>query len=337
MISLRNEIERTAEFKHTEEIRDLLAREFPVLIRTVADYAVEVDSSLVAEFRLHMQKVAGMAETASTTEAYFAAQSSFRGEVRRYRDLTSEHVAKMRAEMQSAIMAMQRLAEAVASSGTDVGTHMETEIERLEKVAASQDLETILDGIHQATSGLRLCYEEIQAANKMTVAQLQDEIRTLHRDLADERRSLYVDKQSGAWIRQKVDGRMEDLLRQGEAFWILFMKWELKTDVTAYPDATDQTAKALVRRLQGLLGNEALIGRWNQHLFATVIELDPSTEEEMSRDIRAHVSGMYSIQEGGVNIPVCVNIQTAAVTCTQGTKAIDFLPKLGQVTGSLSS
>jgi GGDEF domain-containing protein len=232
---------------------------------------------------------------------------------------------------------MKRLAEAVASSGTDLGSQVEHEIGRLETAASTRDLNVILNSIRDASTGLRSCYEQMQKTNEVTIAQLQDEIRMLHRDREEERRTMHIDKHSGAWIRQKIDTRIEDLLRQGEAFWVLFMRWELKTDVEMYPNAPDQVMHAMVKRVQTLLGKDALIGRWSQHMFATIIELDPSTEADMTRDLRAHVGGMYSIQENGMNIPVCINLQTGAATCPRGTKAIDFLPKLGQVTGHLGA
>ena len=335
MISLRHEMEKTDELKRSEEMREFLAKECTQIIRTVSDYAVEVDARLLSEFQAHLKAIAASAEAAASPEHYFAVQSNFRGEVRRYRDLNAEQIVRIRAELSNATAAMKKLAEAVTSSGSDLGSQMEGHLVSLETAAHSRNLDVILPRIEEAASGLRTSYQEMQRINRATIAQMEDEIRRLHQDIAEERRTMYLDKQSGAWIRQKVDLRIDDLLRQGEAFWILFLRWDLKTDLAKHPGAADQTTQAMVKRLQGILGKDALIGRWNPHIFAVVIELDPSTEEQVTKEIRARISGMYSVQENGENVAVCMEVHTAVARAPRGTKAMHFLPTLGHVTTSL--
>ena len=335
MISLRSAIQQNDESKRSDELRELAAKEYAQLVRTAGEYVIDFDPRQTVEFRAHMGKLQSLAEKVSKPQDYFDVHASFRGELRRYRDWAADEIVKMRGQIASAEVAMQKVAESMTSSGGDLELQMNAEIERLQKASASNDLSVIQDGIREATTGLAESYEQLKNSNHMTIAQLQDEIRALHKEVADERRALLTDKQSGAWTRNKLDSRMEDLLRQNEPFWVLFLKWEMKTEIEDHPDATSQAMHAMVHRLERLLGKDALIGRWGPGLFATIVELDPVTEEEISKEVRAKLSGMYSIQEDGLNVSICVNVQTASACCPRGMKFMDFLPKLGQVTSAL--
>ena len=66
-------------------------------------------------------------------------------------------------------------------------------------------------------------YEQLREANHLMIAQIRDEIQALHSEMDNSRRSLLVDRATGAWNRQKIETRMEELLERKEGFVAIVM------------------------------------------------------------------------------------------------------------------
>ena len=336
MISIRSELDRNIELKKAEEFRSQVAKEYALAIRTVADYAIELDPALTASFRRHLRRLQAKAETSESSVEFAEFNSALRGELRWYRDQSEERVLRMRADLSAAETAMQSMAQNMTASGADLEVQVKEEISRLETAAADEDLGKIREAIQWSVSALRTSYEELQRSNHMVVAQMQEEIRLLHKGLAEERRTMYTDPASGAWVRAKLDTRIEQLLSQGAQFWILFARFEARSG--PYPKIVmDGALQALVRRITGILGPNCMVGRWAPDVFAGIMETGPAVQSSICQVVRDGLPGVYPIWDDGTTHQVDIRVEIAAVTHRSRKSAADFYLEVGQTLGALGA
>ena len=100
----------------------------------------------------------------------------------------------------------------------------------------------------------------------------------LHQEMDAERRALITDQSTGAWNRQKIDRRMEELMKMNEPFCALLVSVRnFKRIEERYPRRVVEGAlKAMVQRLRAIVGNDAAIGRWDEQRFLVILDLDQS-------------------------------------------------------------
>src|SRR6478752_6378883 len=144
MISLRK---AATELERLEDLQQTLAKCYALAIKSSAEYAVELDPHSTDYFRQRLQLLDTQCGQASAPEHYNAVQASLRGELRNYRDQAREQMLRMRKDLQNAAGAMKVFAESISSSGNDCDLQLRQEVERLEALAGSDDIEQIRRGI----------------------------------------------------------------------------------------------------------------------------------------------------------------------------------------------
>src|SRR6185503_13439146 len=183
-------------------------------------------------------------------------------------------------------------AESVSSTGDDCEVQLRQEIERLDALAASDDIEKIRHGIETATVAIVRSYGQLRRIHQMVVTQLQDEIRTLHQAMDNERSRMDRDHASGAWNRQKLNERIEYLLQHNEPFCVLLVSARnLRRLERQYSSAVITDAlRTLVQQFDSILGGEAMIGRWSEDVFSAILDLDPGSTMALSTEINRKLS-----------------------------------------------
>jgi len=335
MISLfkaANELERL------EELQQTLAKCYALAIKSTAEYAVELDPRSTEHFRQRLQALDAQCSQASTPEHYNAVQSSFRGELRNYRDHTREQMTRMRKDLQNAAAAMKVFAESVSSSGEECEIQLRQEVQRLEALAAMDDIEQIRGGIETATGTILHSYSQLRRSHQLVVTQLQDEIRTLHQTMNQERSRMDRDHASGAWGRQKFNERIEHLLRNNEAFCILLVSARnlRRLERQHSPAVITEALRGLVQQFDGILGGEAMIGRWSEDLFSAILEVDPSGAMALSSEINRKLSMSYPIWNSGVAQMLTIETSTGIVDRRRDSDQTKFYRKLEQMTAAMA-
>ena len=238
---------------------------------------------------------------AGTVDQLREAQSSFRGELREYRDKSAVQLKKMRQEVEDATAAMMVFAETVASNGENHELEVQAKLQDLEATAKRDRIEEIRGGIGAAIAGIQSSVKQIQQANQLVVVQLQDEIRLLHQQIEQERRVLYTDRASGALNRQKIDTHIDNLLRQNQPFCLLLVWVRNLRRIESQQSRTvvEGTLQALISRFAALIGEDAVIGRWSQDQFVAVLDVPAARAISLSAEATAKLSGGYAVQENG--------------------------------------
>lgn len=334
MISLR----RTAtELERLEALSASLSDSYRLAIRAAGEYAVEVDSQEFSDFRERVESLAAQLESTIDAQDVRAAQGVFRTSLRDYRDQAKSRIDHLRKEVEASAAAVAAFAGAITSQGTDHQAQMNTELEHLRKIAGWENLSDIRQGIGRVVTGISEAVAQMQRANQMTVAQLQDEIRTLHQSLDARRRNAATDASTGVWNRQKSEHRMRDLLKLSEAFCVLLISVAnfRRLEGRYSPRVLEGALKALTRRLREIVGAEPALGRWSDGEFLVVLDLDPSSAIALSREIASGLSTSYPLPDRLSAKPIPLEVATGLVERAAGSDGEAFLKKLDQLSAAL--
>ncbi len=341
LISIRKSVDdlsRLEELEKRETLSSVIRDSYALAIHTTGRYAVEFDPALATEFRGHLKQIEEQSRAAVSTEQFHAAQSSFRGELREYRDKSVEHLKRMRQEVESAAAAMGIFAETVASNGENHEQQVGSQIQSLTAIARSNSIEEVRGGINAAVAGIQSSVQQIQRGNQLIIAQLQDEIRVLHLQFEEERRALFTDRASGAFNRQKIDIHIDNLLRQNQPFCMLLVSVRNLKRIESQNSRTvaEGMLKALTTRFAVIVGADAVIGRWAEDQFVAVLDIPASRAIQLSAEVARKLSGGYAIQENGLSHTVVLQTTAGVIDRTPGADSATFRQKLEQLAGAIS-
>lgn len=335
MISLEN---NRTDLDRLEELQRTAADCYGLAIRSAAQYAVEVEPEPAAEFREHLGVLEGLWRAATDADEMRSVESSFRGELREYRDITRERLTRLRADVEAAAAAMATFAGNVGANSQDHEVEIKKELHRLETISTSSDLLAMRDGIHAAIKGISSSFEQMRRNTQLVVAQLQDEIRLLHEEIQAERRVLLMDRASGVWNRQKMEVRIDELVRQNDTFCLLLVTVSNLKGLDHQHSRTviEGALKALAKRLDGVAGERAMIGRWNETDFVAILDVDTTIADAMCSDVTRRLSGTYPIQENGLAKIVTLRVRAGTIDRRAGQDQHNFDESLSQLSATLA-
>jgi GGDEF domain-containing protein/uncharacterized protein (UPF0262 family) len=308
-----------------ERLKLALAEHFALAIRSAGEYAIDLHPERTRELREKLGAIESRAAFAASEEELQLAQASFRGELRDYRSFAESFLNKMRGEVNSAIEALRTLSDGVTSSGRELEARVKAEIAQLEAAVASDDVEAIRRSIGAVTVNLKHSYQQLLESNHALVAQLRDEVRALHQELDEERRTARMDPVSGAWIRKKLEDRMERLSGDRQSFWAILIWVGFKRAAAKCSEASLQAAmRALVSRTRSALGADTFVARWSEEVFVALVETEPADCASVGEALRKKLARSFAVQEDGIAVPVRMDIRTATVEHHQETPAAVF-------------
>jgi len=299
LISIRK---ATTELERMDEMLATLTTSFEQAIRSTGQYAIELNASDREVFRQHLESLRAQLAESNDPETWKSIEASFRGELRDYRDKSQEQLKKLHGEIGAAMEALQVFGEAVNASGADHEVQIRAAMDRLTALAGVAGLNELRDGIGTAVKAISSSVDSMRRNHQVAVAQMRDEIRLLHTQIDVERRSAYMDRATGVWNRQKLDSHIGALIASDQPFSILLVcVRNLKLLDNRYSKTLIAGAlKALLQRFSVMLGENVVVGRWNEEHFAAVLE-DSSTAVSISRQATQRLSGTYSVQENGLS------------------------------------
>ncbi len=299
-------------------------------IQAIADYAVVVDPEQAAELRDHLLKMRAQLEHAAQPDDYDTVRSNLRGELRLYRDQAAGLIEQLRRDALSAEAAAKSLADSVLTNAGDYEKRLQEDLKALNGVQELEDLAQTKQVVRGAVEGIDESWRQLNKANELVIAQLHDEIRVLHRQMDRDRHAQVTDNVSGAWNRERLNQRIDDNLGRGDSFCLVLAAItnfaSFKASVS--PVVMERTLQALVKRIHGVVGTDAMVGRWSENEFGVLLEAEAAHGLWMSGKISRALSTRYSIQEDGVARSVVLIVDTSLIDHHRGNDPQRFRDKL---------
>ena len=336
MISIRKtvtDLERQEELDRREELYNTVVDCYASAMEAANRYVVDVDPSFTTEFQKHLAALEQKVREARSTEKFRIVQSSFRGELRDYRDKTAECLKKLRQDLKSASAAMATFAESVATTGANHRDEVSHQLVQLEDSTKSDCITEIRQSISSAVESIHSSVQNMERSNQLVIAQLEDEIRLLHKQIESERRAAFTDGASGAWNRQKMDEKIDNLVRQNQPFCLLLVcvRGLRRIESQHSRSVVEGMFKALINRFSALAGEDSVIGRWSSDQFAAIVSIEPSAAIALSGETARKLSGPYAVQENGMSHKVSVQATAGVIEYQAGMGSEKFHKKLEQL------
>ncbi|MFM2125102.1 MAG: Diguanylate cyclase, domain [Acidobacteriota bacterium] len=253
-----------------------------------------------------------------------------------YQELRQAHNLVI-AQLRDEIRTLQQTVERQSNSATPAPPTL------LERRVLDQHLEEKLrarQGFHLLLA--RPCHpDHPKVPDEVTIAQLQDEIRSLHREVEHERRAALEDPVTHLWNRAKLDARIQDLVLLNETFCVFTLGIRNLSQLAA-SDARlhSETLRAFGRRLQNCVktsGEIGMPGRWSEDCFAIVFNLPLSGVPVAAEQLQSTLGGNYSIQLDGESHIVSLDLRVQAVERPKGGNEGAFFLSLGQAAFSITA
>lgn len=305
---------------------------------SASQYTVELDAANTKQFRENLERTRAQAERTEYPEDWASVQASFRGELREHRDRSLAHLNKLRSELRAAAEAMETFATGVASSGAGHKEELQHAMGRLDDACHSNNLQTVRSALAETRNQIWTSVEKMEHEHQLVIAQMRDEIRSLHEQIDLRRRAQFLDGSSGVWNRAKIDSEMEDMLKRDESFCVLVVRicHMRRLDQYHTQAVIEGGIKALTQRLAAMLGPDAAIGRWEEDVFAAILQIEPAAVITLSREATVRLSSSYSVQENGMSRKIDLTAATGVVERHRGTPSAAFHQKLQQMAEALA-
>jgi GGDEF domain-containing protein len=335
LISIRK---AASDLDRIAELLDAAKATYEHAIRSAGQYAIELNPADADLFRQHLEVIRQQVPNTADPEEWKTLEASFRGELRDFRDRSTEQLTQMRGDVKAAVDTMQIFAEAVNQTGEDHEVKMHSAIHQLKALTQSTSLGQMQEGVRAAANTIQESVQLMRKSHQLAVAQMRDEVRLLHKQIDVERRAVYLDRATGVWNRQKMDALIFRHMEGDKSFIILFICiCNLRQMDQRYSQNVISGAlKALLQRFTAMLGENAVLGRWSEDSFAAILEGDANSAMGISREANARLTGSYSVQEQGLSKSVNLHIASGIVERTQAVTAGMLEQKAQQMLQRLS-
>jgi len=288
------------------------------LLEIVAAEAVAVDET---DASAHQGRLRQLAKRQNDWEP------ALQAELRAYREGAEKKVEQLRRELASTADAMQEYVTRFAGQDQNQEKALVADLNRLATLRKLTDLSQIQAGLDIVRESIAGTVEQIKAQNQAIIAQLRDEIRTLHKRLdSPERR----DARAGNLVnRAPFERRIRAKVNVHEVFSLYLVRITNWKDIIGSLDQDE--AQTLVNnvsdKLGRILGPDTFTGRWYDGYFVAILSVDKRAAMEGASDLAQHIAGVYPTG----HVPVAIRIRVAVVDYIAGQDADQTLKRLDQL------
>jgi hypothetical protein len=285
-------------------------------IGAVAEHAVEVEASELAQFRSKVQPLREQVKPDSTPDQLRGAQEALSTELKIYNVKAQERLKRLRDDIQAASQAVEVFAGSYAASETDLDVEVKRELQRLDKAARTAGLDELRSVAGGVSAGIASTFERVRSSNQLAIAQLKDEIRVLHQEVEIARKSRAAKRPAPTSAQKEIFRQIETVRMRNIPFAVILVAVKNLSGLqSCYSKvAIEGTLTSLQARLQTALPGGSASSRWSESQFVAVVTMDPAAAMAKSRELSKELSGSYVVQDGV--------FQTVALEANAG--VIDF-------------
>jgi GGDEF domain-containing protein len=331
-VSLHRESDQDAR-KRSSVILENGAKEFAQqlgrLLEVLAQEAVSVDQTEAGEHKARLRELAtrivvNPAKPGVVWQPDLERQLTV--ELHTYRETIEKKIDQLQKDLASTADAMQEYVTRFAGQDQDQEKLLHSDLERLNALRRITNLNQIHAGLDVVRESILGTVEQIRAQNQAIIAQLRDEIRTLHKRLDGPHRR---DEAGTLASRAPFERRIRAKVENHETFSLYLVRITNWKDIIGSLGQED--AQSLVNnvseRLASNLGPDTFSGRWYDGYFAAILALDKRAAMEGASQLAQQMAGIYMAGPA----QVAVRIRVAVVDYIHGQDADQTLRRVEQL------
>jgi hypothetical protein len=155
-------------------------------IRDTAAQLPEIRRERVTLCQEGLGTAANLIESSREPRQWAEGATAVRNALMRFQEETTRFVQSLQSNLASTSAMLQRLMGQLGSMGSDQHEGLQDDIGKLRQVAVLNDLKLIQRTIQETTDRMSQRLEELRREQSLVVAQLQEEIQILHRQLGEK-------------------------------------------------------------------------------------------------------------------------------------------------------
>jgi GGDEF domain-containing protein len=300
------------------------------LLEVLSQEAIAVDQADVLEHQARLKQLASRVKPEAPLVEF---EQQLQVELHAYRETTEKKVTQLRKDLASTADAMQEYVTRFNGQDQTQEKMLTTDLDRLAALRKLSNVQQIHAGLDTVRVSIQSTLEQIKTQNQAIVAQLRDEIRTLHKRLENVSRR---EDQPGTLVnRAPFERRIRAKVASNDIFSLYLIRVTNWKDLTHSFD--QEEALTLVtnisNRLAAVLGPDTFSGRWYDGYFAAIIGMDKRTAMERASELAQQLSGIYAT--GGA--PVAIRSRVAVVDYIPGQDAEQTLRRVEQLIRAFES
>ena len=334
MISIRK---TATELDRLEELSRAAVSCYRQAINSVENHAIEINPSQSAQFRSQLHILNEKVKAAGSPDELKTVQALFDQELKGYQKMAQEQIERLRKDFAAAASAVEVLAKSVTSNSSGLDQDMGRQLDRLRKVAASDNLVEIRSEILVTVDKIAASIKSMNDSNQLAIAQMKDEIRLLHDQVKAARGPQPAISEAGGANGQAGNLAVAKFTAQNRPFSALLAVVEnLQGLRMLYPPNTVESGLcSFEARFKSLLPG-AVVERRGKHQFIAILESDPKEVIAMSRELAKKLSLPLIEEEKGVSHTLRLSAGVGVLEFMPGTDGRKFETKLDQLAEALS-
>ena len=294
-----------------QRAHDLALDCYLAAIRNIAHYAVELEPEITTLHRKYLDDLAAQVST-GTSDALNESRATVRGLLREYRDQTSRYLNGLRQELSDSVTALERTLEALAQCDGDHGVQLRNAVARLRAIPVAAG-SAAREAVFAAAATIENSLEDVKKQHQLTVAQFVIEIGILHKRIDALESAASTDRLTQLFNREEMETRIS-------AAWpakisvLLLKTGGLRAAETRFGrDVAEELAGAFAKRLHNSLPSTAVIGRWGEEAFLTILQADQRETAALARRISESLAGAYACLKAGKTVHPVIHLLVGVV------------------------
>jgi hypothetical protein len=310
---------------------------FGLTISAVAEHAIEVEASQLAQFRSKIQPLRTQVKPDMTADQLRSTQAALSDELKIYSEKAQERLQRMREDIQAASQAVEIFAGSYAASESDLDVEVKRELQRLDKAARTAGLEELRSVAGGVSSGIASSFERVRSSNQLAIAQLKDEIRVLHQEVELTRKSRAANRPAPTTAQKEIFRQIDTVRMRNIPFAVILVAVKnLRGLQLCYSKvAIEGTLASLQARLQNALPGGSASSRWSESQFVAVVTMEPAAAMAKSRELVKELSGSYVVQDGAFQT-VALEANAGVIDCKVQVDSSSLERRLVQLSEALA-
>lgn len=301
-------------------------------LQCAESYLVEVDPPDTRETRSQLREVLTAVERTSDPEVLVDTRGRLRGVLRDYQERAHSQISRLRSDLESALVAMQGVADSMSAQNGDHREQLTHELMRLKATTGLQDISRIRAGVLSAVQGIETCVERMQYENQLVIAQLADEIRVLHDRVDAVGRLATLDPATGLLNRAQTETRLAVAASSETAqplclIYIAVRNYKLVCHESGRV-VVEAVMSALAGRVRSIFGDGAQVGRWSDDEIVVLALGDPATALHLSKKAASQTAGNYPVPIPGHLRNVILQTEVLFLERRTGESASEILRRI---------
>jgi GGDEF domain-containing protein len=295
------------------------------LLEVLSQEAIAVDET---DANAHRARLKLLAQGVSPESVNPELESQLQVELHAYRESAEKKVHVLRKELASTADAMQEYVTRFSGQDEKQEKLLTADLERLAALRRVNSLAQVHAGLDAVRESLESTITQMKSQSQAIIAQLRDEIRTLHQRLESSDRR--VERPGTLVNRAPFERRIRAKVSSHEVFSLYLIRvtnW--KELINLFDQEEAQTVvSGISNRLSAILGPDTFTGRWYDGYFAAIIGVDKRAAMEGAAELAQQLTGIYPT---GGRAPVALRVRVAVVDHIPGQDADQMLRRVEQL------